>query len=200
MTVNNTDGFKRLWVWRGFPGIQACRAEWEIRTAHGEIVFSCFYSDGGYDTETESGGKCMNESASCDAGYYCDPYFAPSSSNPSVYWTNSYPSAKTDPCRPVGLGRYSPQSTINIYTCPDGTSTHTNTAASVDECLPLCAGGATKLHAGKYEFNLWATKYTSPALNVRMPGGEICYVSLHEGHITGGLNIQHNGIIYHAIN
>ena len=68
------------------------------------------------------------------------------------------------------------------------------------QCLALCSAGITELHVGDYVFNLYATKQTTPALNVKY-NDTICYVSLATGTGTNAMHIKTNdGTIYHTVN
>lgn len=195
--INDANGFVGMYVYRGDYGTaDSCRAIWQQSRPHGNIKFSCYYSNGGYDTGTAP-SKCMIDVVACDAGYV--PVFNwIEASKAYRIWTNSYATIPTEVCRPVGIGKYSPTNELTATACPNGTSTHNDTATSVDECKPLCAGGITRLRAGNYTFNLWPDKQTSPALNVRTPSGNTCYVNTAAN--TGTLNIRYNNRIYHAVN
>lgn len=195
--INYHDGFSHIYHYRGEGGgLKGCRAYWEHDTEHGRLRFSCQYSEEGYDIGRLT-SKCMMEAVSCNAGYATA--YKPNKWGQYFSWDNSFAAANgSEPCTPAGIGNYSPDLEVVATKCPDGTSTHTDIATSIDDCKPLCTGGATQLHAGKYTFSLWKDKSTTPSLNIRMPGGDICYINTAIG--LGTVNFQYNNIIYHMTN
>jgi len=66
-----------------------------------------------------------------------------------------------------------------------------------DICVPVCAGGVTRLRAGAHSIPLTAQRHTSPAIHVRTGGG-VCYAPLVQGRRTGSLNVNVDGTIYHV--
>ncbi len=180
-------------------GIYNCRAEWNnVPTQHGTKRFSCSYRSDAYDGNDVSASKCMVDMISCDPGYKSASFYYYQGIAFARMWFDSFEAAAQVNCIPAGIGSYSADGDLNATACPAGTSTRTATAASIDECLPLCTGGATKLHAGAYAFNLWRDKYTTPAMNIRLAGGNICYANIESG--KGNLNINYNDTIYHVTN
>ncbi len=196
-TVIQQEGFIQIYHSRydGY-GLRGCRAQWQRHNQHGHITFSCLWADGGYEgsiNDSLNPRRCMVDMDTCNAGYV-----SMYPQNELRFWVNSYELAIQEACIPAGIGSYSADGDLNATACPTGTSTRTATAASVDECLPLCTGGATKLHAGAYAFNLWRDKYTTPAMNIQLSGGNICYANIESG--KGNLNINFNNTTYHVTN
>ena len=176
-------------------GIRSCRAILNHRTTNGKIQINCSYRDGSYDRSV-FGTHCMVDIITCDAGHAKSPDIKWYGAR---YWTASYDeAANLESCTPVGIGNYSPSDVRDATPCPAGTSTHTDTATSVDDCEPLCTAGTTKLHIGTYTFNIWQDKNTTPALNIRTPSGNICYVNMSPE--SGTANVQMNNITYHISN
>ena len=88
-------------------------------------------------------------------------------------------------------------------TCPDGYTEYLGPASNLvrnanGECSELCGSGITSLNTSNgYRFDLFATKNTIPAINIKY-GDEICYADLITGSETGTLNIKVNDTTYHA--
>jgi len=200
-TLLHPEGLQKRYTYRGeTAGLWSCRVQWRRRTEHGEKFWSCSAVENGYyDDDTVKASHCMLDTAACDAGYVS----VLPKNNYGDYrtWFDSYPVASDfEVCVPAGFGRYSADGEIEGTACPAGTSTRTPLASSVDECLALCTGGVTKFRVGAYSFNLWRDKYTTPALDVRMPNGTVCYVNLASGAATGTMNIRVGDKTYHVTN
>ena len=67
------------------------------------------------------------------------------------------------------------------------------------ECRPLCDAGITKIHTGAIEIPLFASPHTSPAINVRIPGGTVCFGGLVAGAASGAMNIRVGDTVYHTV-
>lgn len=95
------------------------------------------------------------------------------------------------------------ESPLAAATCPDGYTAYLGPAANLvrnanGECSELCGAGATSLNTSNgYRFDLFATKNTTPAINIAL-GGTTCYADLLSGATTGTLNIKSGGTTYHA--
>ncbi|MDE6250142.1 MAG: hypothetical protein K2M34_00705 [Alphaproteobacteria bacterium] len=97
---------------------------------------------------------------------------------------------------------YSDAGAATCTPCPKGTGNHGDNIsahAGVSSCLPLCATGYTKLHAGNYVFNLWSeNKCTSPSLRIHIENNTCC-INL-EPNRAQGINVQIGNDIYHVTN
>lgn len=69
-----------------------------------------------------------------------------------------------------------------------------------NQCLALCAGGFGKFKTSNgYEFSLYATKPTTPAMNFEW-NGNVCYAPLETGSASGTFNFEaSNGTTYHLM-
>ncbi len=84
----------------------------------------------------------------------------------------------------------------DIPSCDDDTS---GDFCVIMDVIP-CASGISVLRTGTgLSFSLWAEKYTTPAICV-LHNETTCYVNLEQGESTNSINVNYNGIIYHAIN
>ncbi|MBR3930596.1 MAG: hypothetical protein IKJ62_03385 [Alphaproteobacteria bacterium] len=87
--------------------------------------------------------------------------------------------------------------------CPDGTTAYLGPESNRyrnanGDCVELCGAGITSLNTSNgYRFDLFATRNTTPAINVQR-GDTVCYIDLISGQSAGTLNIAHNDAIYHA--
>ncbi len=67
-------------------------------------------------------------------------------------------------------------------------------------CALTCTGGVTTLRTGTGVIvPLYAEKLTTPAINIRTTGGEMCYANLSEGSGTGAINVKYNDVTYHTV-
>ena len=147
-------------------------------SAHGSGISHCFYDE---LNQEYNANKCDSQQIQrCDAGYYYDG-------------TITYLD-----CIAVGAGYYSPADSMTRTKCPDGTSTHTTTASSAEECEPLCSAGATEFHADNLTFKLWK-ECASPALRIGI-GDNVCCVNLAPGTTTNAVHVQYNDKTYHTVN
>ncbi len=137
-----------------------------------------YYLTGGTTGTCYSNYVYYHDVFECPAGHYC-------------------PGRDRLKCTAAGVDR--PQ-TFGLETCPAGTSTRTNAATGADECLPLCAGGATKFHAGAHTFNIWRDRYTAPSLNIEFPSGIVCYINIAPGLERGTINVSLRDQTYHVTN
>ena len=182
-----------------------CRTEWYGVSEHGEFRFSCYYSPGGDYVKSgpKDGNKCMISLFRCDAGYAAaDKGWMRYTQlqNELRIWVHTYDQAVFDHCQPAGIGYYAGADDRLPVACPAGTSTHTDTATSADDCEPLCGAGATEFHAGDLVFNMWPQgTCTTPALQIGI-GEDVCCVNLAPGAATGAVNIQYEGKTYHTVN
>lgn len=132
-------------------------------------------------------------------GYYLSPY-------DFTTWDTWYKGVKACTNAPENA-HYTGSGTPDA---PDGSVTNANDCPwecdtgygknANDECLPLCAGGATKFHAGAHTFNLWRDRYTAPSLNIELPSGDVCYINLMPGLASGTINVSVRDATYHATN
>ena len=87
--------------------------------------------------------------------------------------------------------------------CPDGYTEYLGPATNLvrnanGECSQLCGAGITSLQISNgYWFDLFATKNTTPAINVKH-NDIVCYADLLTGAADGTLNIKVNDTTYHA--
>ena len=87
--------------------------------------------------------------------------------------------------------------------CPDGTTAYLGPESNLyrnanGDCVELCGAGITSLNTSNgYRFDLFATKNTTPAINVRH-GDTVCYADLIPGVSDGTLNVNYNDTTYHA--
>ena len=66
-------------------------------------------------------------------------------------------------------------------------------------CVPLCRAGVTELHIGQFVFPIYAQRTTSPALNIGLTSGDVCYVNMETGVGTNALHMRDaNGVTYHT--
>lgn len=183
--------------------INGCRATWKLPTEHGIISFSCSYSSVGYE-KGGSNTKCLlsTSASSCNAGYAIDrnaSYFYTTSATSNIWFYNYNVFANNDFCEPAGIGKYSPAGSRNATACPAGTSTHTTTAESVDECHALCDAGITKLSTGDASFNIWPTADSQHSLVIEYNNKQ-CRVNLERGTKPGAINVQLPDGVYHTVN
>jgi hypothetical protein len=98
-------------------------------------------------------------------------------------------------CKPVGPGYYATTSMINYGSvgtrgeCPAGTTTvgYGHGADSADDCGRL-------LHIGDYVLYTNRSKQTTPALNIKMPNGDMHYISLSSSnHNLSRLHLSYGG-------
>lgn len=199
----------------GNADISSCIASLWLSNVRGNMIIRYSYSRSSdkydvfhdmYWTKVSSGyyvhdlyecwGLAMfTASSPCVAGGYCPGMTitaCPTGTRPEsmglyVCPDNTYSDAGASGCKacPAGTGNRG-----------DAVSAH----AGVSSCKQLCTAGATKLHAGGYEFNLWANgKCTSPAINIGLAGGTCC-VNLESGLSDGAVNVQYGGNTYHTTN
>ncbi len=84
---------------------------------------------------------------------------------------------------------------ITSYTC-DANYNKT----SVGTCAQICSFGITTLRAGaNVSVPLYATKQTTPAINIKTTSGDICYANLVEGASNNAINVMHNNTTYHTV-
>ena len=87
--------------------------------------------------------------------------------------------------------------------CPDGFTAYLGPESNRyrnanGDCVELCGAGVTSLNTSNgYRFDLFATRNTTPAINVRH-GDTVCYADLILGVSDGTLNVNYNDAIYHA--
>ena len=122
------------------------------------------------------GGIQYHQYIDCRPGYYASHYL----------WGPWY-----DQCAPCTNGpahahytSYSTPSSVGAiesncpWECDDGYG------RVGDTCQPLCAAGVTQIHMGTVTAPLYASRHTSPAIVVKIPGG-ICYGNLTTESGTG---------------
>ena len=93
--------------------------------------------------------------------------------------------------------------------CPVGYTSY----AEVDECKSdsvglcwlverlrdLCGAGVSSLKtSGGVSFPLYSDKLTSPSICIKY-NDVICYVDLEAGKASGMINVEYNGVVYHAV-
>ncbi len=84
---------------------------------------------------------------------------------------------------------------ITGYTC--NTGYNKNFAGT---CAQTCTAGITTLRAGtNIVVPLYASKQTTPAINIKTASGNICYANLSSGSASGAINVKHNDITYHTV-
>ncbi len=168
-----------------------CRAMWKYDT----FQVSCMYGVNGYTGhDPENTTKCMVDVFTCAAGYMC-----PWCNASGRYWIQDYHAAMAhERCTPAELGYYSPDGDVGRTACPAGMSTHTRTAASVDECDTLCPGGVSKIRTPRVFVPLWKKATTSKSLAVKI-NGTVCYGNLAAGAATGAINIRMDTGDYHLV-
>ncbi len=67
-------------------------------------------------------------------------------------------------------------------------------------CALMCTAGVTTLRTGTGVIvPLYAEKLTTPAINIRTTGGQMCYANLAEGNGAGAINVKYNNITYHTV-
>ena len=122
---------------------------------------------------------------SCDAGFYAQK-------------TKTGYSGRYFPCSPVGTEYYSPDGDLARYPCPTGTMTcgYGDCADSIDDCVPYKI-----LHIDDLAIRVAASKYTTPALNIKMPDGNVFYGYTVVGDFSPALNFRApSGSVYSVIN
>lgn len=90
--------------------------------------------------------------------------------------------------------------------CAAGASTHGLCAVLCEKdleytglgtCATLCPHGKTELHAKNgMSWPLYAEKLTTPAMNIKMPGG-VCYINFLPGAARGTMNVKSTTGTYH---
>lgn len=90
---------------------------------------------------------------------------------------------------------FEPASTCISY-CENGDMT-----TGAGGCSALCSSGATTLRTSTgLKYPLWATKQTTPSINIGFPSGERCYVNLtEEATDSQAIWIRLNGTKMHAM-
>lgn len=68
---------------------------------------------------------------------------------------------------------------------------------SNNQCAQLCTAGVTQLKVGGMSIPLYASRQTTPALNIGYRGS-VCYGSLVSGASAGAINIDYGGATYHV--
>ena len=69
----------------------------------------------------------------------------------------------------------------------------------VEHLRELCGAGVTQLNvSGGLNFPLYSTRATNPSLCVRY-NDTTCYVDLESGNVTGAINVNYNGVVYHTV-
>lgn len=155
-----------------------------------------YYVYNRYQESCREGQNYYTDAAECPSGAYCPGWASVSCSNNPPYDDksgvyvcpdNTYSNAGASECTP----------------CPAKTGNNATTIAGhagASSCVTLCGAGATKMHAGGYEFNVWPDgKCTSPAINIGLAGG-VCCVNLVVGAASGAINVQYGGKTYHTVN
>lgn len=184
------------WYW-SIDDLHQARAGCRVNWDYGSFYFSCAYEQNGYAADNEGlNDKCMLYALNCPAGYWCQE--CEHNGKQSYFWLSSHQNAADFECKPVGYGFYSAADSVTRTKCPNGTTTLTQIAHDVSDCVPLCGAGVTRLRSGNAAVPLFQIKYTTPALGVRL-GGATCYGNLTPGH-GPGVNIQYNGTMYHTGN
>ena len=163
-------------------------------STHGTGFAQCYYmcdSNGicGYDRVDSNGNplRCVGGSTlqTCDAGYY------------AAVVVNGL-ALQDHPCRPVGMGYYSPDGDLNRYACPENTATcgRGDCAAAASDCVPY-----RTLHIGsQIEIKMPARQYTEPSLVARMSDGVQYYAQSSSRNIEHGLKVRFNNQTYSIIN
>ena len=121
---------------------------------------------------------CTQPTSQCPANSSCT-YSATSTSG--TYYYGGSCSAATSTCD------------ILSYTCNSGYN-KTYTGA----CSQMCTAGVTSLRTStNVSVPLYAVKQTTPAINIKMPSGTVCYGNLVSG--TGdGINVKYGNTLYHT--
>ncbi|MBR3930312.1 MAG: hypothetical protein IKJ62_01895 [Alphaproteobacteria bacterium] len=79
--------------------------------------------------------------------------------------------------------------------CPDGFTAYLGPESNRyrnanGDCVELCGAGITSLNTSNgYRFDLFATRNTTPAINVKH-GDTVCYIDLISGQSDGTLNVN----------
>lgn len=163
----------------GSGACSACSGRTKYTSATGKTSCSTV-SNGYYTTGCDGSGNACTGQSACGTGYYC----------------------------------------VNgvQYGCGDYATTNTTTATSADECICMdgyekqadgtcaepapkqtpCSAGVSTLHAGDYTYPLY-NECESPALWIGTENGNCC-VNLTVGMMSGALNIDYGGTVYHATN
>ena len=91
---------------------------------------------------------------------------------------------------------FEPEGKTCVNFCGDGELT-----TGVGGCSALCGAGATTLRTSTgLKYPLWATKQTTPSINIGFPSGERCYVNLtEEATDSQAIWIRLNGTKMHAM-
>ncbi len=67
-------------------------------------------------------------------------------------------------------------------------------------CALTCTGGVTTLRTGTGVIvPLYAEKLTTPAINIRTTGGQMCYANLAEGTGDSAINVKYGDATYHTV-
>lgn len=160
-------------------------------TTHGVVNNPCPYQYGDDGTAVYGEGEeypCYGGSTnmkSCDAGFYAQK-------------TKTGYSGRYFPCSPVGTEYYSPNGDLARYPCPTGTMTcgYGDCADSIDDCVPYKI-----LHIDDLAIRVAASKYTTPALNIKMPDGNVFYGYTVVGDFSPALKFRApSGGVYSVIN
>ncbi|MDW2958287.1 MAG: hypothetical protein R8M37_00535 [Alphaproteobacteria bacterium] len=119
---------------------------------------------------------CETYAASCQAGYLLID-------EPAVAIADSCPAGTVS----VGVGE------------PCTGEDSSSVCWVVEKVSKLCDFGLQHMKTSTgVSFPLYAEKYTTPAIHVRYNGG-ICYVNLSSGRASDSINVEYNGVVYHAV-
>ena len=143
-------------------------------------------------------------------GYYWPPYIRYTHARSGYYLVNPNDGMWVDavactnaPTNAHYTGAGTPDSAdgtiVNANDCPWKCDAGYGCTAA-NTCEPLCTAGITKLNTSNgLSYNIYATRQTTPALNL-WRNNTICYVNLTHGTATNAINIQHGNAVYHTTN
>lgn len=86
----------------------------------------------------------------------------------------------------------------DVPNCDDDTSGEFCLIENAPPTVP-CTAGVTTIRTGTgVVVPLWAERATEPSLCVKY-NDMVCYANLEAGQVTGAININYNGVIYHTV-
>jgi len=169
--------------------IKHCYIDVEVVTTVGNFLYEPNFNDGAYNQ------RARKLWYSTIPGYYLSPYD----------WTSAHDwYSGVKPC--TNLPENAHYTGPGTPDAPDGSITDANDCLWTcdtgygrvdDECVPLCDAGITRLHAGNVTLPLFPQSYSSPRLVVEI-GDRVCYGVLRPGRVSGTINVDIGGVIYHG--
>ena len=143
----------------------------------------CIYNP---DSGLYDSGCHQYTATSCNGGYVCNERQTTTGTR------------LCDDCIQAGIGYWSSDGDIERHTCPDGTSTHTETSTDESDCHALCKAGITQLHTDGTSVPIWKDKPTVHNLHIEY-NNSVCYVGLSAGHAPNAINVEIDNNTYHTV-